>query len=332
MIFKSYILEKDLKIANNHPVFLFYGENHGLKKDFKEGLKVMNNNKEILNLFQPDIIKNKNILINEISNKSLFNEKKMIFINDINDKILEILEEVFSNIQQENIFLFADNLDKKSKIRNYFEKSKKFGISACYQDNAITIRKIITDKLRSYKGLNTEIINLIIENTGLDRNKVNNEINKIKSCFQDKIILPGQIDQLLNIKTNDDFNRLKDEALNGNKINTNKLLGDTVFEAENNVYYINLINQRINKLNEIQNMKQNGEDIEILISNIKPPIFWKDKPNIIEQSRKWNKNKIQVALKKTYDAEIKIKSNALVRKDLLIKNLIIDLCNTANSA
>ena len=79
-------------------------------------------------------------------------------------------------------------------------------------------------------------------------------------------------------------------------------------------------------------MKQNGEDIEILISNIKPPIFWKDKPNIIEQSRKWNKNKIQVALKKTYDAEIKIKSNALVRKDLLIKNLIIDLCNTANSA
>ena len=332
MIFKSYILEKDLKIANNHHVFLFYGENHGLKKDFKEGLKVMNNNKEILNLFQPDIIKNKNILINEISNKSLFNEKKMIFINDINDKILEILEEVFSSIQQENIFLFADNLDKKSKLRNYFEKSKKFGVSACYQDNAITIRKIITDKLRSYKGLSTEIINLIIESTGLDRNKVNNEIDKIKSCFQDKIILSGQIDQLLNIKINDDFNQLKDEALNGNKNNTNKLLGDTVFEPENNVYYINLINQRINKLNEIQNMKQKGEDIETLISSIKPPVFWKDKPNIIEQLRKWNKDKIQVALKKTYDVEIKIKSNALVRKDLLIKNLIIDLCNTANSA
>ena len=180
--------------------------------------------------------------------------------------------------------------------------------------------------------MSTEIINLIIESTGLDRNKVNNEIDKIKSCFQDKIILSGQIDQLLNIKINDDFNQLKDEALNGNKNNTNKLLGDTVFEPENNVYYINLINQRINKLNEIQNMKQKGEDIETLISSIKPPVFWKDKPNIIEQLRKWNKDKIQVALKKTYDVEIKIKSNALVRKDLLIKNLIIDLCNTANSA
>jgi len=31
--------------------------------------------------------------------------------------------------------------------------------------------------------------------------------------------------------------------------------------------------------------------IEILISNIKPPIFWKDKSTIIEQSKKWNREK-----------------------------------------
>ncbi len=332
MIFKSYILEKDLKIINNHSVFLFYGENHGLKKDFKENLKELNKNNEVINLFQSDVIKNKNILINEISNKSLFNEKKVIFIDEINDKILEILEEVINHVEKENIFLFADILDKKSKIRDYFEKSKKIGITACYQDNAITIRNIISNKLNSYKGLNNEIINLIIENTGLDRTKVNNEIEKIKSCFKDKIIQAEVIDKLLNIKTNDDFSELKDEAINGNKINTNKLLGDTIFEAENNIYYLNLINQRINKLNEIQNMKQSGKNIEAIVSNIKPPIFWKDKPKLIEQSKKWNKDKIQAALKKTYDVELKIKSNSSIRKDLLIKNLIIDICNAANSA
>ena len=53
---------------------------------------------------------------------------------------------------------------------------------------------------------------------------------------------------------------------------------------------------------------------------------------LIEQSRKWNKNKIQAALEKTYNTEIAIKSNSSIRKDLLIKNLIIDLCTTANSA
>ena len=80
------------------------------------------------------------------------------------------------------------------------------------------------------------------------------------------------------------------------------------------------------------NSKQSGTNIETIISNLKPPVFWKDKPKLMEQSKKWNKNKIQATLKKTYDIELKIKSNSSIRKDLLIKNLIVDLCNVANSA
>jgi len=332
MIFKSYILEQDIQSTVNYKIFLFYGENQGLKKEFKEKLRIENKSQEILNLFQDEIIKNKNILVNEINNKSLFNEKKIIFINQVNDKILDAVDEIIENIQDEKIFLFSDILDKKSKLRNYFEKSKSCGITACYQDNEITIRKIIMKKLNGYQGLTNQIINLIIQNTGLDRNKVNNEIDKIISCFKDKKIDSNKIDSLLDIRTSDDFNLLKDEALNGNKINTNKLLADTVFEVENNIYYLNSINQRINRLDEIENMKKENSNIESLISNLKPPVFWKDKPMLIEQSKKWNKYKIQTALKKTYNTEIEIKSNSSIRKNLLIKNLIIELCTTASSA
>jgi len=332
MIFKSYILEQNIQAANNYKIFLFYGENQGLKKEFKKNLKIQNKNQEILNLFQDEIIKNKNILVNEINNKSLFNEKKIIFINQVNDKILDIVDEIIKNIQDEKIFLFSDILEKKSKLRNYFEKSKSCGITACYQDNEITIRKIIMKKLNGYQGLTSQVTNLIIENTGLGRNKVNNEIDKIISCFKDKKIDLKKIDLLINMRTNDDFNLLKDQALNGNKIKTNRLLADTVFEVENNIYYLSSINQRINKLNEIENMKQENSSIESVISNLKPAVFWKDKPILIEQSKKWNKEKLQTALKKTYNTEIEIKSNSSIRKDLLIKNLIIELCATASSA
>ena len=332
MIFKSYILEQNIQPADNHKIFLFYGENQGLKKEFKKNLKVQNKNQEILNFFQDEIIKNKNLLMNEVNNKSLFNEKKIIFINQVNDKILDIVDEIIDNIEDEKIFLFSDILEKKSKLRNYFEKSKSCGITACYQDNEITIRKIIMKKLNGYQGLTSQVTNLIIENTGLDRNKVNNEIDKIISCFKDKKIDLKKIDLLMNMRTNEDFNLLKDEALNGNKINTNRLLADTVLEVENNIYYLNSINQRINKLNEIENMKQENSNVEIVISSLKPPVFWKDKPILIEQSKKWNKGKLQTALKKTYNAELEIKSNSSVRKDLLIKNLIIELCTTASSA
>ena len=251
MIFKSYIIEENFEPIHNCKLFLFYGENHGLKQEFKEKLKKQNKTKEILNLFQDEIIKNKNVLVNEIKNKSLFNEKKIIFINQVNDKILDTLDEFMESIQEERIFLFGDILYKKSKLRNYFEKSKSCGITACYQDNEITVRKIFTNRLSGYQGLTTQSINLIIQNTGLDRNKVNNEIDKIISCFKNKEIDLEKTELLLNIRTNEDFNLLKDEALKGNKINTNRLLSDTIFEIENNIYYLNSINQRINKLNQI---------------------------------------------------------------------------------
>ncbi len=332
MIFKSFILEQNIEALSSYRLFLFYGENQGLKKEFKQILKNQNKEKEILNLFQDEIIKNKNVLLSEINNRSLFNKNKIIFINEANDNILELINEVQENIQDEKIYLFCNILEKRSKIRNFFEKSKLCGIVPCYHDNEITIRKIITEKMRDYQGLTGQVINLIIQNTGLDRNKVNNEIEKISSCFKDKKIDPDKVDSLLNIRTNDNFNLLKDEAINGNKINTNRLLGDTVFEAENNINYLNSINQRINKLNEIESMKIHHSNLETLVSSLKPPVFWKDKPIIIEQSKKWNKNKILEVLKKTYNAEVEIKSNSSIRKDLLIKNLIVELCAKANSA
>ena len=332
MIFKSYLIEQNPEFFDKYNVFLFYGENHGLKREFRKILKTKNIKNEKLNFLQEEIIQNENILLNEISNKSLFNEKKIIFIDQVSERFSKIIDEIINNVVDEKVLLFTENLDKKSKLRNKLEKSKTCAVIPCYPDNEITIKKIIFDKLKQYKGLTPQVVNFIMQNTDLDRNKVNNEIDKIKSCFIDKIIEPEKLIALLNIRMNDDFNKLRDEAINGNKINTNRLLGDTIFDNENNVFYLNLINQRINKLNEIENMKKNEINIETLVSKLKPPVFWKDKPIIIEQSKKWNKNKINETLRKTYEIELKIKSSPSIKKDLLIKNLIIELCSTANSA
>lgn len=330
MILKSYIIEQNINSLAQYKMILFYGENQGIKKEFKDNLKTIHKNKEVLNLFQEEIIKAKDFLINEISSQSLFGEKKLIFINEANDKILNILEELNEYIQEDRIFLFGDVLDKKSKLRSYFEKSKEHASVACYQDNEIGLKKIISNKLAGYSGINNQTINLIIQSSGLDRGKIYNEIEKIKHCFKEKKIEIEKLENLLNLKTNDDFSQLKDEAIKGNKFNTNKLLSETIFQTENSVYYLNSINQRINKLNDIENLKHKEKSLDTIINQLKPPVFWKDKPILIEQSKKWNKKRLQEILKKTYNAEIELKSNSMIRKDLLLKMLILDLCSTAN--
>jgi len=329
MISKSYLLENNIDQIDKN-LILFYGENLGLKNDFKKKIKSNNKKIKIINFTQDEILKNENSFFSEILNISLFEEEKIFFINYANDKIMPIIEEIEKKAAAEKVYLFSDILEKKSKLRNFFEKKNICIAVPCYADNEISIKKIILKNLKGFEGLSAENINLIVDNCNLDRIKLNNELEKIFSYFTNKKINNKELEKILDIRINDNFNLLKDAALNGNKIETNKLLSDTIIDADKNVFYLALINQRLNKIAETAQLSKTT-NLEDAINRIKPPIFWKDKPSFKEQVNKWNIDKIKLILKKTYDLEVKIKSDSLIEKNVLVKKLMVDMCNMANS-
>jgi len=323
------LLEQNIKkLLEGH--FLFYGLNLGLKNDFKEKIKTLNKKNEVLIFNQEEILKNSESFLGEIKNISLFQKEKIFIIDQINDKFLEIFETNSEIIEEQNIYLFSENLEKKSKIRNIFENSKKKIIVPCYEDNELSIKKIIQEKLYGYEGLNNDTINLIQQNCGVDRVKIKNEIEKIKLYFENKKIIAKDLQELLDPMINESFNLLRDASLLGNKNQTNKLLSDTVFPQEKNIYYLSLINQRLQRLKDVYNNNK-GNNLENVVSNLKPPIFWKDKANFIAQVKKWNKSKINWMIKETHNLEIKLKTESGLNKNMLIKKLIVDLCKIANA-
>ena len=330
MIYKSYIIEHTIENVKNN-ILLFYGENLGLKNDLKN--KIKNNNKKALirNLNQEEILIDVNKFFNDLFNSSLFEDTKIFFINQANDKILDLIKEIEEKENTQKIFLFSGLLDKKSKLRNYFEKSNKLGIVPCYGDNEISLRKIIISKLKGYKGLSSQNLNMIIENCGLDRSKLNNELNKIDTFFENKVIDTNKLEALLNIKVNDSFDLLKDQALLGDKTKTNKLISDTILENDKNIFYLNVLNQRLMKLLEVNKIAKD-KNLDDAINEIKPPIFWKDKAIFSLQARKWNENKLKKILDQTYKIELKIKSNSQITHNLLIKKLLVDTCCLANAS
>lgn len=329
MIYKSYIVENNLNIINTN-FSLFYGENLGLQNEIKEKIKIKNKKSFIINIDQDNLILNQDEFFSEILNASLFDEKKIYFINQGSDKILNIIKHIEPNIDNQEIYIFSKTLDKKSKLREYFEKSKNCSAIACYPDNEITLKKIILERLKEFEGLSAQNLNLIIDNCNYDRAKLNNELKKIISFFESKKINTSELEELLNLKLNDNFNELKDEALKGNKIKTNKLMSETLFETEKNALYLNIINQRLHKLSEVIQTASNS-NFEVALNSLKPPVFWKDKPAFLDQTKKWNNNKINKILKETYEIELKVKSNSIVNKNHLIKKLIVDICRIANS-
>ena len=328
MIYKSYLIEKNINSIKENLV-LFYGENFGIKKDFKEKIKHTNNNCDFLFYDQRNIIENSKILYSELFNTSLFEKKKIFFLENVNDKVLEIIQDIQPSLENQKIYLFADILEKKSKLRSFFEKSKECAVIACYPDNEINIKNIILERLKGYDGLSSININLILSHVSLDRLKLNNEIDKISAFFLDKKIKTEELSVLLDANLIDDFNYLKNEALNGNKRKTNALLSETILEEEKAFYYLMLINQRLQRLYQVKKSAENN--LEAAINNLKPPIFWKDKPHFVTQAKIWNGKKLNRLVKKTYEIEKTIKSNSFLNKQILLKELLINICETANS-
>ena len=330
MIYRFNTVENTIKNIKSNMV-LFYGENLGIKKSLIDQIKAENIKAELLRFDQDDIIKNDENFFNNINNLSLFDEEKIILIHNVNDKFLDIVLKIEEIVKDQKIFLFSDILEKKSKLRNHFEKSLKKTICACYQDNENTLKKLILDKLKDFKGLNTENINLILNNCANDRVKLNNEMSKIFSYFNNKVLQKDKLELLLNEANNDDFNELKNEVINGNKQKTSKLLSQIFLDKDKTFFYLNIINQRFNKLYEIIELSKET-NLDDALNNIRPPIFWKEKPHIYRQAKLWNSKKINEIRDYAYELEHQIKKSNYSDNLTHIRKFLIDICVKANAA
>ena len=332
MILKSYIVEQNVEVLKTYKATLIYGANGGIKSDIKEEIRKKNKDSEIITFFESDILK-KDLLYENIYNQSLFAENKIIFIQEAADKIFNqisaCLEGEIKNIQ---IYIFAGALEKKSKLRSLFEKSKKMAVFACYEDNERTLINYINKKLKNFKGLTGEIINLIISNSNMDRGIIKGEILKIKSFFYTKKINKEEILEILNIKNNTNFDAIRDNALNGNKEIINKLLSEIDLISEDAFFYLNSLNNRVMKLQEIIKISDgNKNNYEPALETLRPPIFWKDKPVVIQQLRKWNMKELSNIAIKIGETEILMKKTSYLRNDIVIKDLITVLTDQAST-
>ena len=332
MILKSFLVEKEISMLDKHFISLFYGENIGLKDEIKHELKKKYENYEQINFNQDEVIKNEKLLDEQIDNTSLFKKNKLIFINEISDKIKDKMEEILEKSEKNiKVFLFAQNLEKKSNLRAFFEKDKNIAIIPCYQDNHRTLSEYLQKKLKDFKGLTQEIINLLIENCGYDRKLLSNEIDKIKCLFLDKKINSDKLANLLNSTNNLDFDKLRDSCFEGSREELNQTLGNVVLQNEDAYFYLGSLNLRIKKLEQLYNQYKIDKNMDMAFENIKPKIFWKDKPIFLRQMKKWNSKKLEKAKKIMVDTEIRMKTKLNSYNTILIKNLLIKLYRIANS-
>tara|TARA_B100000989_G_scaffold297532_1_gene283557 strand:+ start:342 stop:1343 length:1002 start_codon:yes stop_codon:yes gene_type:complete len=314
--------------------YLFYGENEGQKLDTIE-TNFNNFSKENTYKYsEKEVLANTQIFFDNLYSKSFFEKEELIIISEVTDKILSLITEIIeAKIKDVVLILLAKKLDKKSKLRNFFEKEKKVIIVPNYQDTTQTLM-IIAKKILNEKQLNIsqEHINFIIERSQGDRINLKNELKKIIDfCRDKKKIEFNDILKLTSLSENYDASELVDNCLVKNKKKTLNILNENIPSIEDNILILKTFLYKLKRLRKLRLSFDEENDIEKAINSFKPPIFWKDKEIIKRQIYMWKINDIEKFMVDLNSTESLIKRNPQV-SNRIINNMILDKINDGSSS
>ena len=308
MIKKSHELSN---IYKNYKYYLFYGKNDGAKKEEIENLILANKGKSIYKYEEKYILANSENFLNDVYSGSLFENEKIIIIRQGTDKILTIIDQIIEKGDLNLLIVIeADTLEKKSKLRNFFEKEKKFICVAFYPDNEQSLSKIAQNYLKKDKIIISQSnLNLIINRSNGDRGMLKNELQKIISYSKNKKITSEIILKLTNLIENFSINELVDNSLAKNHKKTIFILNENNFSNEDCILIIRIFLNKLKKILKLSEELQKNKSIEKTISEARPPIFWKDKEIIKKQISILSPKNIKNLIYKLNEIELITKKN-----------------------
>ena len=315
MIIKSFEINKiNLDLKN---IFLLYGKNNGFKNEFTKNIIKKKNN--VFNYEEKDILDNKDNFIEDLLTKSLFDDQKIIIIKRSTDKILSIIEDVLSKKIKDIIILNADNLEKKSKLRSFFEKDKELICVPFYPDNEQTLSKLAYNFFKNKNiAISQANINLIINKCNGDREALLNELNKVENYVkEDKKIGSDEIIKLTNLNENHSVLELVDNCLAKNKKKIIDILNENNFNNEDCIMITRSFLNKLKKILQLSTEFEKNKNIELTISTAKPPIFWKDKEITKKQVRQWKPDNIKELIYRLNEVELLIKKNLNISINLI---------------
>jgi len=311
MIQKAFEINKiDL---NKYNLYLFYGENEGYKNEIiKNKFEKLYPN-QIYRYDEKEVLEKKNEFFNSILSKSFFENQKIIIISRVSDKIKDIIEEIsLINIEDIKIILSANILEKKSKLRNYFEKEKKAICTAFYADNSQTLSNIALNFFREKKiSIPQQTINFLVERCRGNRENLNNELTKIENFSESKKkINTEDILKLTNLAENYNTSELTDNCLAKNIRKIINILNENNYSNEDCILIIRTLLNKAKRIVKLQEEVKNNKSIDQAIMNYKPPIFWKDKEIVKKQMNQWSLKKINNMIININETELLIKKNS----------------------
>ena len=311
MIIKNFELERIKKI--NLSLYLFYGQNEGLKKEILENCFIKNFKGLVEKYDEKEVIENQEEIYSKIFNKSLFEKEKIILISRTSDKIVNFIERILEkNVSDIKIICLSEILEKKSKLRNLFEKNSNLICIPFYADDNKKLTQLCGDFFKKINvPISREILNIIVDKCQGDRNNLNRELDKVEMFIDGNTNFDiSDILKLINLSENYTVSELVDNCLSKNIKNTAKILNENSYTNDDCMLILRTMLNKTKRLIKLRDDYDVTKNLDSTVSNFRPPIFWKDKDVVKKQLLKWDKKNSSELIFEINELEKIIKKNS----------------------
>jgi DNA polymerase-3 subunit delta len=318
MIIKNYQLENNN--ISKYNFFLLYGDNEGFKNEIIEKIYETTKYKKFL-YYEKEILSNTENFSNSLTTKSFFENEKIIIVKNATDKILNIIKDIIKKELTEIIIILdSEILDKRSKLRNLFEKEKDLACIAFYPDDFKNLNFISQKFFKEKKiKISQESINLIVERSNGSRYHLKNELEKIELyVFNKKEIEFSEIIKLTNLGKNYNISELVETCLVKNQKKLSKIMNENSFSNEDTIIIIRTFLLKAKRLLNLRKNIKLNPNLETVISNYKPSIFWKEKEIVKQQLKIWSEDNLRKLINEINSTELLIKKNISISLNILL--------------
>ena len=304
---------------------LIYGSNQGLIHEtsqiiINEILKDDKNDFNYLELDQKKIRDEKDYMIDEYNSRSMIGDKRILFLRESADKNTKHVKETLKNNNKDTcLILESGQLNKNSSLRIFYEKSSSLVIIPCYDDDKNTIGQIVEGILHEEDlKIDNDAKKYLLDILGNDRQIAKKEIEKLVlyAGGDKKNFSLLDIENIINDSKKVTLDSISKIVLTGDSDTLNLDLEKMYGSGSTAIAILRSIARNTERLHLVKGLIEDGYTTSKAMSNLYPPVFWKDKDNFYLQIKKWSYKNLSSAL------EILTKAEIMCKKNYLSENII----------
>lgn len=310
-------LVQDIKTNDLKNIYLLYGEEEYLKKQYRQKLQdALISPDDTVNL---NFYEGKNISVQELIDQAetmpFFADRRLLVIEDsgfFKSASVE-LAEYLEQVPETTYFLFVESeVDKRQKMYKAVQKKGRIVEFAAQKEDTL-IRWILGILKKENKNITRSSMELLLEKTGTDMNNIAMELEKLLSYTMDRDVITAEdIESICTTQTVNKIFDMINAVADGNRKKALDLYYDLLALKEPPMRILFLLTRQFNLLMQTKELQSTGYDAKTIAAKLAIQPFVAR--NCTRQASAFSLEKLKMLVKSCVDAEEAVKTGNLNEK------------------